>query len=62
MRTQFIIESIQDLRANLESLGSNLYVSMQTPEETCASLLDENKQNLILMVDAICPEEQIVQK
>jgi deoxyribodipyrimidine photo-lyase len=46
-RTQFIIESIKDLRANLQNLGSNLIVRVGKPEDIITELAQELKTSWV---------------
>ena len=50
-RTQFIIESVRDLRTSLEALGSHLVVRIGKPEEVIFNIA----QSVIAKIKALAP-------
>lgn len=60
-RTQFIIESVRDLRASLRALGSDLIVRVGKPEELLYELANKVKSSWIFCNRERTPEEVAVQ-
>ena len=60
-RAQFIIESINDLRANLQKLGSNLIVRIGKPEEILAEMAMDVKASWVICNRERTQEEVFVQ-
>ncbi|MDF1695990.1 MAG: DASH family cryptochrome [Saprospiraceae bacterium] len=60
-RTKFIIESIQDLKNNLQKLGSDLYVRVGKPEEEIPELARSIKSNWVFCNRERTQEEVDVQ-
>jgi deoxyribodipyrimidine photo-lyase len=63
LRAKFVLESIADLRQNLEKKGSKLLVAYAKPEEFFAEVLTEMKdcRTKAVYQDEVCPEEQAVE-
>ena len=59
VRAKFLIESVENLRANLKKIGSNLLVSFEKPEGFIEKFIlhDENALNLIVYTEEISQEE-----
>ena len=57
VRAQFQNESVEDLRASLQQIGSNLLVSSQKPEDFLVQLLNKDCQNAVIYQQEICSEE-----
>ena len=61
-RTRFSIESIKDLRNNLQSrLGSGLLVSMEKPEDFIPELIRPNVPTTIVLNTETCCEEREIE-
>lgn len=60
-RLQFILESIADLRASLQALGSTLYVRIGHPEDEIFELASANKTSWIFCNRERTQEEVVVQ-
>lgn len=60
-RTRFFIESVQDLRAQLQNIGSGLLVSQQKPEEFLAQLVQPNHDTTLVFAAETCSEERAVE-
>ena len=60
-RTKFIIESVQDLRSNLQKLGSDLIVRIGKPEEIIFSLARQLKSSWVFCNRERTTEEVEVQ-
>ncbi len=62
MRATFLLETLRELRKNLQSKGSNLIVRMGKPEEEIAFLAHQVKANIVYSSHEIGTEEtQIVE-
>lgn len=48
IRSKFQLESIQELRTDLEAIQSKLLVAFEKPEEYISKLLDPTKHNIIV--------------
>ena len=58
VRTKFIIESVENLRKNLqEKVESQLLVSMEKPEDFISSLMRHDRDNHVVYQSEICSEE-----
>ena len=62
LRSNFVIESVSDLRSNLRSIGGDLLVSQGYPEEIISKLMSENNFNTLIYHDEVTSEEIEVQK
>ncbi len=60
-RTQFIIESIQDLKQNLKNLGSDLYIRIGNPEDEILELARQVKSSWVFCNRERTQEEVDVQ-
>ena len=60
-RAQFIIESVQDLRASLQKLGSDLIVRVGKPEEVIANIARQIKSSWVFCNRERTTEEVAVQ-
>jgi deoxyribodipyrimidine photo-lyase len=60
-RTQFILESVADLRENLKQLGTNLLIRIGKPESILADLAQEVKASWVLCNRERTAEEVFVQ-
>lgn len=57
IRARFQLESVEALRADLESIQSQLLVSFEKPEEYLVKLLDPASHNVIVFQQEITSEE-----
>lgn len=62
MRQRFLIESVLNLRQNLEKVGSKLLISNQKPEDVIPHLIDKDCDNTIVYQQEVCSEELAVEK
>ena len=53
LRTQFLVESLENLRKNLQSIGSNLIIRIGHPEEIIPQLAKE------LLIDEVFVSEEV---
>ena len=60
-RAQFIIESVKDLRASLQAIGSNLIVRVGKPEEEIFEIARKIKTNWVFCNRERTPDEMAVQ-
>ena len=60
-RTRFQIESVQDLRNNLQQLGSGLLVSMEQPELFLPKLINPEMDTTVVFSAETCSEERKVE-
>lgn len=56
-RTKFSLESVMQLRQNLQSLGSGLLVSMGKPEEFLPQLVRDDTDTTVVFTGETCSEE-----
>ncbi len=56
-RARFLIESVVNLRSKLESIGSNLLVTQEKPEDFLPKLLRHDADNALVYQQEICKEE-----
>ena len=61
-RARFLLESVADLRASLEKLGSTLVVRSGDPAEIIASLAGASKATTVYTVAETCSEELAVER
>ena len=52
-----MIETVRNLRQNLQKIGSNLIVSMEKPEQFIPKLFDKHNENIVVYQQEICSEE-----
>ena len=55
IRARFILETVQNLRKNLEAINSKLLVSIEKPEEFLPKLI--NDSTTLIYQQEICSEE-----
>jgi len=66
-RAKFVLECVQDLRSNLQGLGSSLLVAHGKPEEVCTQILkkldpERNRIPSVVIQEEVCSEERAVEK
>ena len=61
IRTQFLIESVTDLRTKLRSLGSELLVRVGKPEDILPEIIKEMNAEQLLFHGEVAPEENNVE-
>ncbi len=61
-RAQFLIESVADLRASLQKLGSNLVIRRGLPEEIIPAIAEQLKVDQVSYSKEITAEEKQVEK
>lgn len=57
IRAKFLKESVSNLRAKLESIGSHLLVTAEKPEVFLPKLIDPEALNTLVYQEEICSEE-----
>lgn len=62
MRARFQIESVLELRKNLKSIGSELLLTNEKPEDFIPKLLSKDMENIIVYQKEICWEELKVEE
>ncbi len=60
-RTQFLIESVENLRANLQKIGSNLIVRVGKPEDILAKMAAEIKADAVYASKEVTQEETTIE-
>jgi deoxyribodipyrimidine photo-lyase len=61
-RAQFLIESVADLRASLQKLGSNLVVRRGLPEEIIPAIAEQLKVDRVYYSQEVTAEEKQIEK
>jgi deoxyribodipyrimidine photo-lyase len=61
-RAQFLRESVADLRASLQKLGSNLVVRRGLPEEVIPAIAEQLKIDQVFYSQEVTAEEQQVEQ
>jgi deoxyribodipyrimidine photo-lyase len=61
-RTQFLLESLADLRSSLQKLGSNLIISRGLPEKVIPDLAQELNVDAVYFQKEVTSEEKTVEK
>ncbi|TNV80968.1 hypothetical protein FGO68_gene1718 [Halteria grandinella] len=61
-RARFLQESVQNLRANLQDLGSQLLVTQELPEVFLPKLILKGQQNSIVFSQEVCYEEARIEQ
>ncbi len=62
IRAKFLLETVANLRKNLESIGSHLLVTMEKPEDFLPKLIDPKADNALVYHQEICKEELDVEE
>lgn len=62
IRSRFQQESVQCLRDNLKSIGSNLILTNEEPESYLAKLVSADAHNVVVYQQEICHEELKVEE
>ena len=60
-RTRFTIESVTDLRANLQKVGSGLLVAQAEPELFLPKLVNQEMNTTVVFTAETCSEERSVE-
>ena len=62
IRARFLRESVEDLRASLQALGTNLLVRQGRPEDVLPSLVSSTDASAVLHFQEVGPEENAVEQ
>ncbi|WP_373522106.1 DASH family cryptochrome [Aquiflexum sp.] len=61
-RTQFLIESVENLRKSLQALGADLIVEEGSPEEVVIELVNKYQAEAIFFSEEVTQEEKLIEE